>query len=191
MGKRANLHAGVSTFVPKPHTPFQWVPCDTPEQIRTKQDLLRSRLRGNSLKLTWTSPEDTMLEAWLSRGDRQLGEVIYTAWKLGAKFDAWQDQFNYSLWQQAFEECDLDPGQYTHRVRSIDEAFPWDHISPGVSKKYLLKEYQNSLEQKITLDCRNNCYVCGILPIFNKIRAENPGEEWKCPEVVTPKRQAA
>lgn len=183
MGKRANLHAGVSTFVPKPHTPFQWVPCDTPEQIKAKQDILRNGLRGGGMKLTWTSPEDTMLESWLSRGDRKIGDVIYSAWKLGAKFDAWQDQFNYDLWLQAFKECGLDPAFYTHRMRSEDEAFPWDHISPGVTKRYLLKEYQNSQDQKITLDCRNNCYACGILPIFNELRRENPSKSWLCPEV--------
>src|SRR5512140_2386938 len=88
IGGRAKVHAGVSTFVPKAHTPFQWVPCDTREQIQAKQDLLKRELRIPNIKLTWTEPEDTFLESWLARGDRRLSDVIYTAWKLGAKFDA-------------------------------------------------------------------------------------------------------
>ena len=102
IGRRARLNAGVSTFVPKPHTPFQWVPCDTVEQIQAKQALLKRELRDRDIKLTWSKPEDTLLEAWLSRGDRRLSEVIYQAWKNGAKFDAWQDQFRYAAWLQAF-----------------------------------------------------------------------------------------
>jgi radical SAM superfamily enzyme YgiQ (UPF0313 family) len=88
IGRRANLHAGISTFVPKPHTPFQYVPCDTEEQITAKQILLRRALSGPGLKMSWTDPKDTMLEAWLSRGDRRLADVVYSAWQHGAKFDA-------------------------------------------------------------------------------------------------------
>jgi radical SAM superfamily enzyme YgiQ (UPF0313 family) len=77
IGRRANLHAGVSNFVPKPHTPFQWVSCDTIESLRAKQSLLKRQLRGDGLKLTWTQPEETMLEAWLTRGDRRMADVIY------------------------------------------------------------------------------------------------------------------
>lgn len=183
IGKRANLHAGVSTFVPKPHTPFQWVPCDTPEQIRLKQDLLRRDLRGPGLKLNWTDPEETLLEAWLSRGDRRIAEVIYLAWKKGAKFDAWQDQFNYSLWEQAFQEAGLDPNFYTHRLREEKEIFPWDHIFAGVRKAYLLSEYRASAIQKFQHDCRDGCFACGILPTYNDIRRLHPGEVWKCPDV--------
>ncbi|MDP3186132.1 MAG: radical SAM protein, partial [Anaerolineales bacterium] len=83
LGGRAKVHAGVSTFVPKPHTPFQWVACDTIEQIAAKQDLLKRELRDKNIKLSWTPPEDTLLEAWLSRGDRRMAEVIYTAWENG------------------------------------------------------------------------------------------------------------
>ena len=85
MGKRAQVNAGVSTFVPKPHTPFQWVPCDTREQILAKLALLKRALRGQGLKLSWNPPEDTLLEAWLSRGDRRMAEVIYQAWKQRGK----------------------------------------------------------------------------------------------------------
>jgi len=130
-GKRAQVTAAVSTFIPKPHTPFQWVPCDSFEQITQKQDFLKRHLRGQGLKLNWNPPEDSMLEAWSARGDRRMGQVIYRAWKLGAKFDAWKDHFRYDLWQDAFAESGLDPSFYTHRQRSIDEKLPWDHINTG------------------------------------------------------------
>jgi radical SAM superfamily enzyme YgiQ (UPF0313 family) len=187
LGRKATLHAGVSTFVPKPHTPFQWVPCDTVERIRAKQELLRSRLRNRGLKLTWTQPEETLVEAWLSRGDRRLAEVIFRAWSFGARFDAWKDQLNFDAWQRAFELSGLDPAFYTHRERLMDEMFPWDHISTTVRKKFIALELQRSANAETLDDCRNGCYACGVLPAYADLRRENPGEVWKCPDV--PKRR--
>jgi radical SAM family uncharacterized protein len=183
IGRRAQVTAGVSTFIPKPHTPFQWVPCDTMEQIAAKQTLLKQSLRGPGLKLNWNSPEDTMLEAWLSRGDRRMAEVVYQAWKRGAKFDAWKEHFRYDLWQEAFAAVGLEPGFYTHRERPIDETFPWEHISTSVRKKFLTEDYLWSLQGKTRVDCRERCFACGILPTFADMRRLNPGEVWQCPEV--------
>lgn len=189
IGKRAQVTAGVSTFIPKPHTPFQWVACNTLEQITQKQELLKHRLRGIGLKLNWNPPEETLLEAWLSRGDRRIAEVIYQAWKLGAKLDSWtesdpaKDQFRYDLWLKTFARAGLDPAFYIHRQRSIDESFPWEHINTGVKKEHLVEEYLWSLEGKTRLDCRQHCYACGILPTFNQLRRENPGNAWNCPEL--------
>jgi len=183
IGNRANLHAGVSTFVPKPHTPFQWVPCDTVEQIKAKQLLLKKALAGPGLKLNWTEPNSTLLEAWLSRGDRRLAQVVYSAWKRGARFDAWQDEDHYQDWMEAFAENGLDPAFYTHRRRFLDEIFPWEHINVGVTKKFLTQDYTWSLDGKTRLDCRQKCFACGILPGFAELRRQNPGDVWKCPEV--------
>ncbi len=183
IGNRAQVNAGVSTFVPKPHTPFQWVPCDTREQILAKQALLKRQLRGPGLKLSWNPPEDTLLEAWLSRGDRRMAEVIYQAWQLGAKFDAWNEHFRYDLWLDAFSATGLNPDFYTHRVRPIDEVFPWDHISTSVRKKFLVEDYLWSQNGKTRIDCRERCFACGILPTFADLRRMNPGEVWQCPEV--------
>lgn len=189
LGGKARLHAGVSTFIPKPHTPFQWVAVDTPEQIRAKQDLLMRELRGSAFKLSWTSPEDTLLEAWLSRGDRRLAEVVYTAWRNGARFDAWGDQRRFDAWTSAFEARGLDPSFYTHRQRRVDEVFPWDHISDAVRKKFIFEDFRRSLEGEIRVDCRENCYACGILPTFADQRREVAGPHWKCPEVRSPARR--
>jgi len=183
LGNKVNVHAGVSTFVPKPHTPFQWVACDTIEQIKAKQDLLKRELRGSGLKLNWNDPLETQLEAWFSRGDRRLGKVLLEAWKRGAKFDAWQEHFNYDVWQEAFQVCGLDPRFYTHRPRLIDETFPWDHIDVAVKKSFLTEDYLWSLRGQTRVDCRERCFACGILPRFTQLRQNTPAEAWECPEV--------
>jgi radical SAM family uncharacterized protein len=187
IGNRAQVTAGVSTFVPKPHTPFQWVPCDSVEQITAKQNLLKKDLRGPGLKLNWNSPESTLLEAWLSRGDRRMAEVVYQAWILGAKFDAWKEHFRFDLWLQAFEKVGLKPEFYTHRERRIDETFPWEHINTTVRKKFLTEDYLWSLQGRTRVDCRERCFACGILPTFADLRRQNPGEVWQCPEVKSKK----
>jgi radical SAM superfamily enzyme YgiQ (UPF0313 family) len=187
-GWRVKLNVGVSTFVPKPQTPFQWVACDTRENILEKQALLKRQLmKDKNIKLSWTRPEDTLLEAWLTRGDRRMAEVIYSAWKKGAKFDAWGDQSKIQeAWLPAFEEHGLDPAFYTHRQRRTDEVFPWEHITAAVRKNFLFQDFRQSLEGQIRVDCRLNCYACGILPTFANLRRENPGEAWKCPDVKSP-----
>ena len=187
IGWKAKLHAGVSTFVPKSQTPFQWVSCDTPEQIKAKQELLKRELyRDKNIKLSLTDAEDSFLEAWLSRGDRRMAEVVYSAWKKGSKFDAWKEGKKYDAWMEAFAEHGLDPLFYTHRQRRTDEVFPWEHITAAVRKNFLFQDFRMSLEGEIRVDCRLNCYACGILPTFAGLRRENPGEGWKCPDVKSP-----
>ncbi len=183
VGGRAKVHAGVSTFIPKPHTPFQWVPVDSVDQIRAKQDLLKRSLRGTGFKLTWVDPQITLHEAWLSRGDRRTGEVILRAWQKGSKFDAWQEGFKPNLWFESFAECGIDPNFYSHRERALDEVLPWSHISTAVRPNFLQQEYSNGQEGITRGDCRNQCFACGILPTFNDQRAELPDDAWKCPPV--------
>lgn len=183
IGRRSKVHVSVSTFVPKPHTPFQWVPCNRPEIIHRKIDLLKREVKGWGLKLNWNNPQQTTHEAWLSRGDRRMAEVIYRAWKKGSKFDAWQEYFMYQTWLDAFQEAGLDPSFYAHRKRSQDEIFPWDHISSGVKKSFLLQDYRWGLQEKTRPDCREQCYACGILPTYNQIRSQHPGDAWLCPEI--------
>jgi radical SAM superfamily enzyme YgiQ (UPF0313 family) len=182
-GMGIKLHVGFNTFVPKPQTPFQWVPLDTRESILEKQDVLRKMLPDRNIKLSWNNHEDSQLEAWLTRGDRKIADVVYTAWKNGAKFDAWGDQMKYDVWMAAFEEHSIDPTFYTHRQRRTDEVFPWEHISAAVRKNFLFQDFRMSLEGEIRVDCRLNCFACGILPTFSNLRRENPGEVWKCPDV--------
>ena len=183
LGKKATLNVGVSTFIPKPHTPFQWVPQDTREQVQKKQTLLKKQMRRGGMHLRWNDYDGSEFEGWLSRGDRPLGQVIRRAWQLGCKFDAWQDQHQHSKWLRAFDENGLDPGFYNFRERDIDEIFPWDHIDAGVHKKFLKDDYLMSIKQETRVDCRDQCFACGILPKFAKERSTTEPMAWECPPV--------
>ncbi len=182
-GKAAQVNVGVSTMIPKPHTPFQWASLDTLDNIQAKQALLQRGLRAKGLKLSWTAPEITRLEALLSRGDRRLGRVILRAWQLGARFDGWDEHFKPAAWQTALDEAQLDASFYAHRPRAIDETFPWDHIDVGVHKKYLAQDYLMSQQGETREDCRERCFACGILTAFSPERRETPDWAWKCPPV--------
>ncbi len=162
-GKVPSLRVSAATFVPKPHTPFQWVAQADEKQLNAKHEILRQGLRRLGAKLSWPDPKTSLLEAALSRGDRRLGTAIYRAWKLGAKFDAWNEGLNYQNWQRAFTESGLDPGFYAHRERDLDERLPWSQIDPGVSTAFLKKEFRSAMEGKETPDCRyDDCNSCGL-----------------------------
>jgi len=180
-GGRARLHVGVSTFIPKPHTPFQWAPFEDPAVIQQKLAILHDGLRGAKIKMTWNDPKASLLEAWLSRGDRRMAEVIFNAWRNGARFDAWSEHFNLDFWQKAFADASLDPDFYSKRERELDEILPWDHINTGVRKTVLLKDYEWSKAGKVRPDCRQTCYGCGILSTFGELRLAAPNGGWKCP----------
>jgi radical SAM family uncharacterized protein len=180
-GGRTRVHAGISTFIPKPHTPFQWVGFNDTETIARKINILHEGMHGSKIKMTWNNPEASLLEAWLSRGDRRLSDVIYHAWQNGARFDAWTDQFNPDHWRKAFEQTGVDPDYYSYRARGLDEILPWDHINAGVRKSFLLKDYEWSQTGRVRPDCRGGCYSCGILSNFNELRLVAPDGGWKCP----------
>jgi len=181
LGRRSSVHVAVSTLVPKPHTPFQWVPMAEEETIREQLGILARRLRGPGLEFSWNSPDETLLEAALSRGDRRLSDVIERAWILGAGFDGWGDQFNRDAWQQAFASAGLDQGGYARRGWALDECLPWDHIDVGVSRHFLASEYKKALEGVATPDCRERCYGCGILTSYREERRVAPTDAWGCP----------
>jgi radical SAM family uncharacterized protein len=182
-GRKASVNVGVSTFIPKPHTPFQWVSMDTSEQIAAKQNLLKRELNGPGLRLRWNSVDETMLEGLLSRGDRRLGPVVRRAWELGSRFDAWQEHHRPQAWAQALEENGLSFEFYTHRTRTVDEVFPWDHIDAAVKKRFLAQDYLMSLHGETRIDCRDQCFACGILPKFAGTRSQTPADAWECPPV--------
>ncbi len=183
IGGKANVNVGVSTFIPKPHTPFQWVPQDTHVQVNQKLDLLKRELRGHGLHLRWNSVDESEFEGIMSRGDRRLGRAIQRAWELGCKFDAWQDQHKHDLLLQAMAEHDLAPWFYTHRERGLEEVFPWDHIDAAVHKKFLKEDYLMSIKGETRVDCRDKCFACGILPKFKDTRSQTEDMAWECPPV--------
>ncbi|MCY3866298.1 MAG: TIGR03960 family B12-binding radical SAM protein [Chloroflexi bacterium] len=183
LGKKATLNVGVSTFIPKPHTPFQWAPQDSRESVDRKQRLLKRQMRRGGMHLRWNNYEDSEFEGWLSRGDRRLGAVIRRAWELGCKFDAWQDQHQHGKWLRAFAELGIDPDFYNFRERDLDEVFPWDHIDVGIHKKFLREDYLMSVKGETRVDCRDKCFACGILPKFAKERSTTEEMAWECPPV--------
>ena len=166
IGSRAVLNISVNNFVPKPHTPFQWAAQENLESLKIKQDFLKKEIKNKRIKLSWSDNNAALLEACLSRGDRRISNVILDAWKNGAKFDAWQDQFNWSTWSAAFEKNHLKPGFYAFRERDENEIFSWDHIYTGVSKEFLWQEYQLSKNETTRPDCREKCYGCGIQTFY-------------------------
>jgi radical SAM family uncharacterized protein len=180
LGRKAQVNVSVSTLVPKPHTPFQWVPLAAEDDVRAQQSYLKEHLRGPGLKLNWNNYQETLLEAVLSRGDRRLGAVIHRAWQLGARFDGWSDQFKIEAWRQAFRELGVDLGFYAWRDRSLDEGFPWDHLDAGVTKEYLARDYEASLRAETRPDCREQCYACGILTAFREERDGLQAGAWGC-----------
>jgi len=177
-GRRAQVNVSVNTFVPKPHTPFQWARLEPLASIQEKHALLRRKLRGGGLKLHYNDPDETTLEAALARGDRRLGAVVQRAWELGARFDAWGKQRNDRAWAQAFAEVGLDPDFYARRERPSNEIFPWEVVSTGVNKRFLLGDYQRSQRGETLADCRGGCHGCGILNTCGG----DWSEEWCCPE---------
>jgi radical SAM family uncharacterized protein len=167
MGSRARIGISLSTFVPKPHTPFQWTAQDKADQIVLKHDIVKDTVSRKGLKVSWQDPRTSLLEAVISRGDRRIGQVIYQAWKQGSTFDAWSEHFKWENWQKAFEICGLDPAFYANREHSLDEILPWSHIDIGVTTGYLKREYAKAIRGEETADCRyEGCNVCGFETTF-------------------------
>ena len=156
------LHVSINTFIPKAHTPFQWAKMADREDINKKYALLRNELGKTRIKLDWPSYDNAFFESVFSRGDRKLSAVIEEAWKMGAKFDAWNECFDFKIWDKAFNQVKVDKEFYIKRERLANEIFPWDHINSGVKKEFLYSEYQKSKSGDLTFDCRQHCHACGI-----------------------------
>lgn len=162
-GRKININISVSAFVPKPHTPFQWEAQEERDILSKKIRYLKNRLNWRNISFSYPDINRIYLEAVFARGDRRLGEVLERAHYLGCKFDAWREHFNFEAWQQAFNESGLNMEFYANRVRQEDENLPWDHISCGVKKEYLLEEKKKALKGETTSDCRfENCTECGV-----------------------------
>nr|WP_294488339.1 TIGR03960 family B12-binding radical SAM protein [uncultured Anaerosporobacter sp.] len=164
---RVSIVSSTSFFVPKPFTPFQWVRMNTSEEFLEKQRFLngkmREQLNAKSIKYNWHEAELTMLEGVLARGDRRLSKIVYDAYKAGCIYDSWSEHFKYELWMKAFEDNNMDLLFYTSRERDFEEILPWDFIDVGVTKKFLIREYERAVSEKITPNCRQACSGCGAM----------------------------
>jgi len=159
---RSSVNVSISTFVPKPQTPFQWVPQLSRPEMDRRLGLFKERLRKPGMRLKWHHPAHSMLEAVFARGDRRLLGPLVRAWRLGARFDGWTEFLREGIWERAFRETGVDPSFYSLRERAVDEILPWDHLSARVKKDFLRKEYERSLAGEFTGDCRwERCSQCG------------------------------
>ena len=161
-GGRFNVTVSVSNFVPKPHTPFQWVRQDNTEDFTKKHNYLREKLNMKSVTFNYHDDAVSTYEAVFARGDRRLGKLLLEAHKQGCKLDSWSEHFDLAKWEKAIELSETDISFYTTRERSFDEVLPWDIVDSSVSKKFLLSEMKKAAEEKTTHDCRYGCVGCGI-----------------------------
>jgi len=161
-GRNLRINVSVATFVPKPHTPFQWEPQISIAEAFSKIDLLKKSLPRGNYKLKWHDPRQSFLEGVMSRGDRKLSRVIEDAWQGGARLDAWTEQFDLQIWQDAAAAGNIDLGLYLRR-REFTEVLPWQHLDTGVSEEFLRDELAKSWEGDYTPDCRvHGCQKCGV-----------------------------
>ncbi len=159
----AQINVSISTFIPKAHTPFQWEPMCSIEEIGRKQQYLRRNLQRQGINVRWADSRLSLLEGVFARGDRRLGKVLEIAYDLGCRLDGWGDHFHYDLWEKAFLQAGVDPGFYVFRRRDAGEVLPWDHLSSRVTREFLLEEHRKALEEVQTPDCRRDaCSGCGV-----------------------------
>ncbi len=176
-GRRPLLHVSVAVFVPKPHTPFMWHPQLSFEEGRRRIQVIQDGIRDRGIRVKWNDPGMGRLEGIFSRGDRRLTAALIEAWKTGARFDAWGEQFRPDTWEEAFKTTGTDTQFYLTRERRLHEVLPWDHISSGVRKEFLWREWERALKEKPTQDCRTICLECGVCDhdrVDPIIRSEEP-----------------
>ncbi|NFM17942.1 TIGR03960 family B12-binding radical SAM protein [Clostridium sporogenes] len=162
--RKKGLKVTVSTsiFVPKPFTPFQWAPQDTMEQVRKKIEALRGKIKSKQITYNWHESLVSYMEAIFARGDRRLCDVLIKAFEKGSRFDGWNQYFDFNIWKEALEECNVDGDFYAYRQREYDEILPWDFVDTGVSKEFLMRENERAKKAEVTPDCRQGCKNCGV-----------------------------
>ncbi|MFZ0240752.1 MAG: TIGR03960 family B12-binding radical SAM protein [Desulfobacterales bacterium] len=181
-GRQGQINVSVATFIPKPHTPFQWEGQIPPGDAHEKIHRLKDHLTIPRLRFKWQPPEVSRLEGLWARGDRRLAKLLVTAYRLGCRFDGWSDHFNFDKWQRACESTGIDIDFFTARRRDVAEPLPWDVIDTGVTKEFLWQEAQRALAGDLTADCRtgdcNSCGVCDfekLAPVvFDRCRLDTP-----------------
>lgn len=161
-GRQPQISVSCATFVPKPFTPFQFEPQDTRREIERKQKLLLDSVKSKKIRVSYHDSDVSLLEAVLAKGDRRICNVIYTAWKMGCKFDSWSEHFKFDVWLEAFEKCGIDPAFYANRRLDFDEILPWDHLDYLVSKEFFIRENKTAHKSVTTPNCRQRCSGCGV-----------------------------
>lgn len=188
----AGITVSVSSHVPKPHTPFQWVAMDSIEEIERKQDILWDLARRYHLEFRRHDPRTSLLEGIIGRGDRRVAETIELAWRGGARFDGWNDLLNWDAWLSALDESGIDPQLYLGTI-ATDARLPWDHLDMQLEPRFLLRDYKRALKDKLSPPCGKPvgaqvhhtnveehdaderllvCYNCGVACDLDQMRSE-------------------
>ncbi|MEF9938822.1 MAG: TIGR03960 family B12-binding radical SAM protein [Clostridium sp.] len=177
---KVQVTASTSFFVPKPFTPFQWARMCTKSEFLERAYIvnhkMKEMLNRKSLRYNWHEADLTVLEGVLARGDRKVSAVIEEAYKNGALYDSWSEHFHNEIWMKAFETCEIDIDFYTVRERTLDEVFPWDFIDAGVTKAFLIKEWNQAIQETVTPNCRQQCSACGALKYKGGVCYEDKNE---------------
>ena len=160
-GKGVQVTISCACFVPKPHTPFQFVPMDTREMLQAKQKHLLESVHSRKIKVNYHDSQTSFLEGVFAKGDRRLAPVLVQAYRSGCFFDGWEEQFRFDTWMQTFADCGIDPAFYVNRAPAPDEITPWAHMDYGVTEAYLRREYEKALAGETTPPCNRACHGCG------------------------------
>ena len=160
-GKSVQVSISVACFVPKPHTPFEFVPQDTQEALQKKQQHLLHSVKSRKISVSYHDSRTSFLEAVFAKGDRRLGAVLLEAFRRGSYFDSWEEHFRFDTWMQVFRDMGVDPAFYANRALGFDETLPWDHLDYGVTKQYLIREYEKAMQARTTQPCNRACAGCG------------------------------
>ena len=162
---RAKVNLGVSTFVPKPFTPFQWAEQIGIDETRRRQNLLHDHLHSRAIKFGRHDPAETFIEGLFSRTDRRAADLLEAAWRKGCRFDAWHEHLRFNLWLEAIAETEFDV-EDALRARDPDERLPWDHIDVLIPKAWLKADWERALQLKHAQDCRHRrCHKCGVIDV--------------------------
>ncbi|MEW6416649.1 MAG: TIGR03960 family B12-binding radical SAM protein [Nitrospirota bacterium] len=157
-----NINIGISPFVPKPHTPFQWYGQISSAELKRKKHYIKDVLTKKGLKIKGHNVEMSLLEAAFARGDERLASLIERAWSLGCRLDAWSEAFDFKKWETAMNLTGTDVTDFSKKTFEDSDVLPWEKIDIGITKEFLWKEYQRALSGNITTDCRKTCHNCGL-----------------------------
>ncbi len=167
--QKPKINVSISTFIPKPHTPFQWCRQILEQEAKEKIDWLKKRLHSKNIQIKWQQPKVSVLEGLFARGDRKLANLLVNAYNKGCVFDGWSDCFDFDKWMETIDEAGIDVNKTIGENRDIMETLPWDHIDMGLRKEFLISEYRNATTETVIGDCRyGECHKCGVCD-FNHI----------------------
>ncbi len=165
-----NINIGVSPFVPKAHTPFQWYGQNSSDELKRKKDYLTTVLMKKGFNVKGHNVDMSLLEAAFSRGDSRLSRLIEKAWSLGCRLDGWSELFHFDTWETAKDATGIDIADFATRTFQYSDTLPWENIHTGVHKEFLWKEYQKAQSASLTIDCRKLCHNCGLDCHNNKMK---------------------